>query len=144
MKENNRARILFVILFISIIVSLGLLAMIVAYSISIRQAKLEIKTLKEKTYNLQYQIDTLTPRFTENQQKIIETVVGNPDISKIIKSKPVLGGNWACWSSKNIKFITDDKLLIIYDDGHLMGAMIVSVKDIQNIKTWKVLWNTLL
>jgi len=59
MKENNRSRVLFVLLFVSIIINLSLLAMIVAYSISIRQAKQEIKMLKEKAYTLQTQVDSL-------------------------------------------------------------------------------------
>lgn len=144
MKENNRSRVLFVCLFVSIVINLGLLAMIVAYSISIRQAKQEIKMLKEKAYTLQTQVDSLKPTYTEKQRAIIQIVVGNPEISKLIKAKPVLGGSWGCWSEKSIKFLTEDKLLILYDDGHLMGAMVIRAKDPQKIKTWKVLWNTML
>ncbi|MCX8015377.1 MAG: hypothetical protein N2748_05090, partial [candidate division WOR-3 bacterium] len=119
MKENNRLKVMFVWLFISIVINLGLLAMLVAYSISIRQAKQEIKTLKEKIWVLQTQIDSLKPYkpvYSEKQLSIIKTIVGNPEISKLIKAKPVLGGTWGCWSEHNIKFITDDKLLVLYDD----------------------------
>lgn len=147
MKENRRLQTLFVWLFISIIINLGLLAMLVAYSISIRQAKQEIKALKEHIGSLQMEIDSLKPykpTYTEKQLSIVKTIVGNAEISKLIKAKPVLGGNWGCWSERNIKFISEDKLLVIYDDGHLMGAMIVYAKDPQNIKKWKVLWNTML
>ncbi len=144
MKEKNHSRLLFALLFVSIIINLGLLAMIVAYSLSIRQAKQEIKILKDKTYVLQAQVESLKPVYTTKQHTILQTVVNNPEISKLIKTKPVLGGNWGCWSEKSVKFITEDRLLIIYDDGHLMGAMIVRAKDPLNIKTWKVLWNIML
>lgn len=147
MKENRRLQALFVWLFVSIIINLGLLAMLVAYSIAIRQAKQEIKTLKENILVLQTQIDSLKPykpTYTEKQLAIVKAIVGNSEISKLIKTKPVLGGNWGCWSEHNIKFITEDKLLVLYDDGHLMGAMIIHAKDPKNIKKWKVLWNTML
>ncbi len=144
MKEKNHPKLLFFILFVTVIICLGLLAVIVAMSLSLNQWKQENKLLKDKTYALQYQVDNLKPFYSAKQQAIAQAVVGNPDIGKLIKDKPVLGGNWGCWSEKSIKFLTDDKVMIQYDDGHMMGAMIVQVKDVQNIKTWKVLWNTLL
>lgn len=144
MKENNRARVLFVLLFVTIIICLSLIAIIVAMSLSLNQWKTENRNLKDKTYSLQAELDNLKPIYTPKQESIIKIVVGNPEISKIIKKKPVLGGNWGCWSEKSLKFLTEDKLLILYDDGHLMGAMVVQAKNSQNIKTWKVLWNTML
>jgi hypothetical protein len=144
MKEKNHPKLLFFILFVTVIICLGLLAVIVAMSLSLNQWKQENKLLKDKTYTLQYQVDNLKPFYSAKQQAIAQAGGGNPDIGKLIKDKPVLGGNWGCWSEKSIKFLTDDKLIIQYDDGHMMGAMIVQVKDVLNIKTWKVLWNTLL
>jgi len=147
MKEKNRSRLLFVLLFVTIIINLGLVAFIVATMISLSQSKQEIKALKDNIWVLQTQVDSIKPfkpSYTIRQQVIVQTIVGNPDIAKLIKTKPVLGGNWGCWSEKSIKFLTEDKFFILYDDGHLMGAMVVRAKDPQNIKTWKVLWNTLL
>ena len=144
MEKKNHPKLLFFLLFVAIIICLSLLAVIVAMSLSLNQWKQENKLLKDKTYTLQYQVDNLKPAYSENQKAIVQAVVGNPDINKLIKTKPVLGGSWGCWSEKSIKFLTDNKLLILFDDGHMMGSMIVQVKDVQNIKTWKVLWNTLL
>jgi ABC-type lipoprotein release transport system permease subunit len=144
MKEQGRSRLLFVLLFTTIIICLGLIAIIVAMSLSLSQWKQEGKNLKDKTYVLQAEIDNLKPNYTPKQESIIRVVVGNPEISKVIKKKPVLGGNWGVWSEKNIKFLTDDRLLILYDDGHIMGAMIVKIQNLQNMKTWQVIWNTLL
>lgn len=147
MKEKNHPKLLFFILFVTVIICLGLLAVIVAMSLSLKQWKQENKTLKNNIWVLQHQVDSLEPfkpYYTTKQQEIVEIIVGNPEISKLIKTKPILGGSWGCWSEKSIKFLTDNKLLILFDDGHMMGAMIVQVKDPQNIKTWKVLWNTLL
>jgi len=144
MKEQKRLRLLFVLLFTTIIICLGLIAIIVAMSLSLSQWKQEGKNLKDKTYVLQAEIDNLKPNYTPKQESIVRVVVGNPEISKVIKKKPVLGGNWGVWSEKNIKFLTDDRLLILYDDGHIMGAMIIKIQNLQNMKTWQVIWNTLL
>ena len=144
MNEQKRLRLLFVLLFTTIIICLGLIAIIVAMSLSLSQWKQEGKNLKDKTYVLQAEIDNLKPNYTPKQESIVRVVVGNPEISKVIKKKPVLGGNWGVWSEKNIKFLTDDRLLILYDDGHIMGAMIIKIQNLQNMKTWQVIWNTLL
>ena len=144
MKEKGNPKVLFFVIFVTVIICLGLLAVIVAMSLSLNQWKQENKQLKDRTYALQYQVDNLKPVYSENQKAIVQTVVGNPDINKLIKTKPILGGSWGCWSEKSVKFLSEDKLLILYDDGHLAGAMIVQVKDTKNIKTWKVLWNTIL
>jgi ABC-type lipoprotein release transport system permease subunit len=144
MKEQSRLRLLFVLVFTTVIICLGLIAIIVAMSLSLRQWKQENKNLKDKTYILQAEINNLKPNYTQRQDSIIKIVVGNPDISKVIKKQPVLGGNWGVWSEKSIKFLTEDKLLMLYDDGHIMGAMIVKVNNPQNMKTWQVIWNTML
>ena len=144
MKEKSHPKVLFFMLFVTVIICLGLIAVIVAQLLSLNQWKRENKKLKNDTYALRYQVDNLKPVYSENQKVIVQAVVGNPDINKLIKTKPVLGGSWGCWSEKSIKFLSEDRLLILYDDGHMMGAMIVQVKDVQNIKSWKVLWNTLL
>ncbi|MEO0091428.1 MAG: hypothetical protein ABIK61_01790 [candidate division WOR-3 bacterium] len=144
MNNKNRSRIFFVISFVSIIVNLGLLAIIVAMSIALNQHKRLGIDLKEKVEQLEGKVADLTPSYTEKQKAILKTLVNNPEISQLIKIKPSLGGNWGCWSEKSIKFLTEDKLLILYDDGHMMGAMIVRVKNPDDIKTWRVLWNTLL
>ncbi|MEO0074487.1 MAG: hypothetical protein ABIK31_00045 [candidate division WOR-3 bacterium] len=142
MKEKNRLRLLFVLLFSSVIIALGLISVIVAMSMTIKQLRQENKMQNDKIWTLQQKVDSLIPVYTEKQEKIIKTIVGNPDIKKLIKSKAVLGGNWGVWSEKNIKFITEDRFLAIFDDGHLMGAMIIRAINPDDIKTWKVLWST--
>ncbi|MBS4014882.1 MAG: hypothetical protein KGZ86_00355 [Candidatus Latescibacteria bacterium] len=142
MKEQNRLRLLFVLLFTTVIIALGLVAIIIAMSMSLSQLRQENKLQNDKIWILQNKIDSLTPTYTEKQQKILEIVVGNPDIGKLIKTKPVLGGSWGVWSEKSVKFITEDRLLIIYDDGHLMGAMVVRAVNPVNIISWRVLWST--
>ncbi len=144
MNNKNRLRTLFVISFVSIIVNLGLLAIIVAMSIALNQHKRLGIELKEQVEQLEAKVADLAPPYTEKQKLILKNLVNNPEISKLIKTKPSLGGNWGCWSEKNVKFLTENKLLILYDDGHMMGAMVVRVQNPQDIKTWKVLWNTLL
>jgi hypothetical protein len=143
MKQNVRFRTMLVMIFVLFVVILGLIAIIFAMSLSISQLR---KTLKEKEsaiYALQNQVDSLTPQYTENQKKIIASLVGNPEIKNFIKRKPTLGGNWGVWSEKNITFIDENKVFVIYDDGHLMGAMVLKIKDPTKLKTWQVLWSTI-
>jgi hypothetical protein len=142
MKEQSRLRLLFVLLFTTVIIALGLVAIIIAMSMSLSQLRQENKQQNDKIWILQNKVDSLIPVYTEKQQKILEIVVGNPDIRKLIKTKPVLGGSWGVWSDKSVKFITEDRLLIIYDDGHLMGAMVVRAVNPEKITSWKVLWST--
>jgi Tfp pilus assembly protein PilO len=52
MKEQKRLRLLFVLLFTTIIICLGLIAIIVAMSLSLSQWKQEGKNLKDKTYEI--------------------------------------------------------------------------------------------
>lgn len=143
MKEQSRFRLLFVLLFTIVVIALGLVAVIIAMSMSLSHLRQENKIQNDRVWVLQQKVDSLTPIYTEKQQRILKTVIRNPDISKIIKAKPVLGGNWGVWSEKSVKFITDDHLLIIFDDGHMEGAMVVHIINSENIKTWKVLWSTL-
>lgn len=142
MKEQSRLRILFVLLFSTIVIVLGLAAVIVAMQMSINQWKRENKQLRDKVWVLQTEVDSLKPVYTDKQKIILANVVGNPQIGQLVKSKPVLGGNWGVWSEKSVKFITDDRLLIVFDDGHMMGAVVVRASNPQNFKTWKVLWST--
>jgi ABC-type lipoprotein release transport system permease subunit len=144
MKEKSRLRLLFALLFTTIIICLGLVAIIIAMSLSLTQWKQENKNIKDKNWSLEVQLNNLKPTYTDKQQAILQSVVGNPDISKLVKTKSVLGGKWGVWSEKGTKFLTEDKLLVLFDDGHLMGAMVIKVKDPSNIKSWKVLWSTML
>lgn len=144
MKEKSRSRLLFALLFSTIIICLALVAIIIAMSLSLTQWKQESKALKDSVWVKEQKIDSLTPKYSEKQKAIISNVVGNPDIGKLVKTKPVLGGNWGVWSEKSVKFLSEDRLLIIYDDGHMMGAMIVRAVKPEDLKTWKVLWSTTL
>ncbi|MCX7785860.1 MAG: hypothetical protein N2201_06530 [candidate division WOR-3 bacterium] len=144
MNNKNHSRIFFVVSFISLIINLALLAIIVAMSIALNQHKRLGVEFKVKVEQLENKVADLTPTYTAKQMTILKTLVNNPEIAKLIRTKPSLGGNWGCWSEKNVKFLTEDKLLILYDDGHMMGAMVVRVKNPEDIKTWRVLWNTLL
>lgn len=141
MKELSRLRLLFVLLFTTVIIVLGLVAVIIAMQMSINQWKRENKQLRDKVWTLETQIDSLKPRYTEKQKLILANIIGNPDLFGLIKAKPVLGGNWGVWSEKSVKFITDERFLIIFDDGHMMGAMVVRAINPENMKSWKVLWS---
>ncbi|MCS7258975.1 MAG: hypothetical protein NZ601_06420 [candidate division WOR-3 bacterium] len=143
MKENHRLRVMLIMIFVLIVIALGLLAIIIAMSITVSQLRTALKDKEATIYALQYKIDSLSPHYTEKQKKIIATLVGNPEIKILIKKKPSLGGTWGVWSEKNITFITEDKAFVIYDDGHLLGGMVIKITNPDNIKTWKVLWNTL-
>ncbi|MEO0131537.1 MAG: hypothetical protein ABIK73_01155 [candidate division WOR-3 bacterium] len=143
MKENYRLRVMLIMIFALLVVTLGLIAIIIAMSITVSQLRNSIKEKEATIYTLQNRIDSLSPRYSEKQRRIIAKLIGNPEIKVLIRQKPSLGGTWGIWSEKNVTFISEDKLFVIFDDGHLMGGMIVKAVDPDNIKTWKVLWQAL-
>jgi len=83
-------------------------------------------------------------KLSERQRIALMNIVGNPDISRLIPQKPTFGGSWGVWSEGNVSFIDERTALVVYEDGHVLGAMIVRINDPKDIGTWKVLWSGIL
>ncbi|RKY99908.1 MAG: hypothetical protein DRQ10_05285 [Candidatus Hydrothermota bacterium] len=82
---------------------------------------------------------------TRYEKQILDLIVNNPDIDKLVKFKPTLPGrSWICSSPLNVRFLSEDKVLIIFEDGLISGALIAEITDPNDITKWKVLWQTLL
>jgi hypothetical protein len=142
-KKKSRSPILVVILlFVIALLSLKIWMM----SETLKESKedlrkMSMKARSSKPSQTTSQVIKPEVKLSERQQIALKNIVGNPDFSKLISQKPTFGGRWSIWSDENVTFIDDRTALIVYEDGHVMGAMIVKIPDPNDIGRWKVLWN---
>lgn len=82
-----------------------------------------------------------TRNYTLRQQAILKEIVNTPDIARLIPQKPSLGGQWRCFSEKQVFFLDRNHVAFTYEDGHTRGAAVVQIQDPQKCSTWKVIWS---
>ena len=141
-KKSRSPTIILILILIIAILSLAIWLMSEALDESREELKkLSLKTRPSETTS---QKAKLSRELSAKQKTALKNIVGNPDINKLISQKPTFGGSWGIWSEENVTFVDDRTALIVYEDGHVMGAMIVKISDPSDIGTWKVLWNGIL
>jgi len=142
-KKKSRSPVLIVILiFVIALLSLKIWMMSEALNESKEDLrKLSMKAVSSPPPRTNPQVIKPEMKLSERQRIVLKNIVGNPDVSKLISQKPTFGGKWSIWSDENVIFIDDRTALIVYEDGHVMGAMIVKIPDPNDIGKWKVLWN---
>jgi hypothetical protein len=72
------------------------------------------------------------------RRAVLEEVVNNVRIERLIPRKPVLGGTWRVASPKDVEFLGNGQVALDYEDGHLTGRLIVKVVEPNDLSTWKV------
>lgn len=93
----------------------------------------------EKYYqkvNFQEQAATADQKLYENYRKKVFNSI-NHSINSIVAEKPVLGAR--SWYVTGIKLITPDIVYINYEDGHIGGALLLRLVDLEEDR-WQVLY----
>ncbi len=142
-KKKSRSPIIILIL-ILIIAILSLTIWLMSEALNESREELKKLSLKTKPSETISQKAKPNRKLSARQEAALKSIVGNPDINKLISQKPTFGGSWGIWSEENVTFVDDRIALMVYEDGHVMGAMIVRISDPSDIGTWKVLWNGIL
>ena len=81
--------------------------------------------------------DTLRPQTL--RRVVARQVVGDPDIARLIRRQPVLGGTWLVASPNDVRLVAPGVVAIDYEDGHIAGRLVVRVVDAVDPRTWIVL-----
>ncbi len=106
---------------------------------------LRVKKLQEENQQLQSELRGWKPTLTKHEQEILNVILNNPEISRLVKFQPTTPDRkWMCTSSRNVRFLSDDIVLVIVEDGLSAVGMILKVTDPKDITKWQVLWQSLL
>ena len=106
---------------------------------------LRVQKLQQENQQLKSELLGWKPTLTKHEQEILNVILNNPDLTKLVKYKPTTPDRgWMCTSAQNVRFLSDDIVLVIAEDGLSAVAMILKVTDPKDITKWQVLWQSLL
>ena len=57
----------------------------------------------------------------------------------LISHSPVLGGEWALGSARDVRYVAPGIVALDYEDGHVAGRLVVRVVDATDLRTGEVL-----
>ncbi len=104
-----------------------------------------VQKLQEENQQLKSELRGWKPTLTKHEQEILNTLLNNPDLTKLVKFKPTTPDRgWVCTSAQNVRFLSDDLVLVIAEDGLSAVALILKVTDPKDITKWQVQWQALL
>jgi hypothetical protein len=73
------------------------------------------------------------------RQVVARQVVRRPAIASLIARPPVMGGTWSVGSARDVRFVVPGAVALDYDDGHLVGRLVMRIVDAMDPRTWGVL-----
>ncbi len=105
----------------------------------------KVQKLEQENQQLKSELRGWKPTLTKHEQEILNRILNNPELTKLVKFKPTTPERgWMCTSAQNVRFLSDDLVLVIAEDGLSAVAMILKVTDPNDITKWQVQWQALL
>ncbi len=114
-----------VFIFILILIIFGMTVYVYSINKSIVATKQDLILAKQKEINLVNELEIIKAEKKLNDQKyepVIEDLIAHPEL---ISVKGVLGGKMGFYSKEDIYVFNDRWVIARFDDGHILGAMIL-------------------
>jgi len=99
----------------------------------VKNLRIQGNWAKEPTPSLKKEEQEFLERYKEEVFRELES-----SIADIVPGKPILGGSWLL---VNATFLTPDIILVHYEDGHILGQMIVRATKTEKGYSWELLAN---
>ncbi len=86
--------------------------------------------------NLLPQVSQLSNQHETLMRKILQTDA----VDELLALGKEVGGKWQVHSFNDIYILRDNYVFLKVDDGHIPAAALLYIMDVEDLSTWKVLW----